>query len=146
MHLVKQRESHDCGVAAVATYLELQYDQLGEIDSKQGLSSNNLLDIIKKNSDIKPVEIGWLSRLTDAILLVPSLNSPFGKHWVVWSANEQELLDPLGNHKTMKSYQNTDWYTLPRYYKVIVDSSDRHIQEHLQDVVKRYTSFIKSLN
>ena len=63
-------------------------------------------------------------------------------HYIVWSADDQMLFDPLEGKPDLKNYHSLDWYDLPRYAAVVADSSDRHVQEYLKEAIERYSPLI----
>ncbi len=106
--MIKQRKYADCGVACLAMYLNIKYEEALECFpshnfDKDGLALSAIQAVIERNTGRKMFINNEFHMGSKGILLVPSLNYPNSCHFVYWGG-PGVLLDPSANKTYDSSY------------------------------------------
>ena len=114
--LVNQRTDLDCGIACVAMYARVSYEEaLEEVNKIQGnmpiigLSRRTMTKALKALG-INAIESWKFFDGIPTIVSVPSLNTKAAMHYVFWNGNTGEVYDPQAGKEGKEAYNKDFLY------------------------------------
>lgn len=114
MKIIQQRKGWDCGIAATAMFVNLDYDTTKQkyfFHTNTEISVREIIKALEKDyPGIHRLEYASMSAKNldchKAILLVPSKNDRLGAHYVYWDGTG--ILDPQTYRAGMKYYRHDE--------------------------------------
>lgn len=108
MKLIKQRHNQDCGIASLAMFMKVSYEEaehettkvLNKFFHRSGMNIEDLALVIKDGYNKEPVVLRTIAPNVPAIVSVPSLGTKRMFHWIYFDG--KRVYDP-SNYEVYKT-------------------------------------------